>query len=126
MPLPKILYVDDEAINLELFQLTFLNELDVLTALSGKEGLEILETNSDIKVIISDLKMPVMNGLDFIKQIKSGNKEKVCMLLTGYIESEIVMEGLNKDLIHRYLIKPWEKDELLRTIQEAFKRYPVL
>jgi len=118
--------VDDEAINLELFQLTFLNELDVLTALSGKEGLEILETNSDIKVIISDLKMPVMNGLDFIKQIKSGNKEKVCMLLTGYIESEIVMEGLNKDLIHRYLIKPWEKDELLRTIQEAFKRYPVL
>ena len=122
MGLPKILYVDDEAINLELLQLTFMNELEVLTAASAKEGLEILERHPEIHVVISDLKMPVMNGLDFIKEIKSRYKEKVCMLLTGFMESEIMMEGFNKELIFRYLMKPWNKHELLETILEAYGR----
>jgi len=122
MDLPRILYVDDEEINLELLQLTFMNELDVITANSAWEGLEILETNPDIHVIISDLKMPVMNGLDFIKEIKLRYQEKVCMLLTGFMESEIMMEAFNKELIFRYLIKPWSKDELMETIKEAIRR----
>ena len=121
MGLPKILYVDDEAINLELLQLTFMNELEVLTATSAREGLEILESHPEIHVVISDLKMPVMNGLDFIKEIKSRYKEKVCMLLTGFMESEIMMEGFNKELIFRYLMKPWNKEELEETIQEALQ-----
>ena len=125
MALPKILYVDDEAINLELLQLTFMNDLDVLIASSASEGLEILEEHPEIHVIISDLKMPEMNGLDFIKEIKNRNKEKVCMLLTGFMESEIMLEGFNKELIFRYLMKPWKKDELMDTIQEAFNRGPV-
>ncbi len=120
--LPKVLYVDDEAINLELLQLTFMNELDVRTATSAKEGLMILETHPDIHVIISDLKMPAMNGLEFIKEIKKRYREKVCMLLTGFMESEIMLEGFNKELIFRYLMKPWNKDELMDTIQEAFNR----
>ena len=122
MELPRILYVDDESINLELLQLTFMDELQVLTALSAKEGLEILEAHPDIHVIISDLKMPVMNGLDFIKEIKRRYQEKVCMLLTGFMESEIMLEGFNKELIFRYMMKPWKREELLGNIKEAFKR----
>ena len=124
MNLPKILYVDDEAINLELLQLTFMDELEIITALSAKEGLQILDDYPDIKVIISDLKMPVMNGLDFIKEIKEKDPQKVCMLLTGFMESEIMMEGLNKELIFRYILKPWKKNELLESIQEALNRNP--
>jgi CheY-like chemotaxis protein len=122
MTLPKVLYVDDEPINLELLQLTFMNELEVVTATSAREGLEILESQPEIRVIISDLKMPVMNGLDFIKEIKKRNQKKVCMLLTGFIESEIMLEGFNKELIFRYLMKPWKRDELMETIKEAFSR----
>lgn len=122
MTLPKVLYVDDEPINLELLQLTFMNELEVITATSAKDGLEILESQPEIRVIISDLKMPVMNGLDFIKEIKKKDQEKVCMLLTGFMESEIMLEGFNKELIFRYLMKPWKRNELLETIQEAFNR----
>jgi len=122
MHLPRILYVDDEEINLEILQLTFMNELEVVTASSGMEGLKILETNPDIQVIISDLKMPVMNGLDFIKEIKKTNREKVCMLLTGFMESNIMLEGFNKELIFRYLTKPWRKEELMDTINDAIKR----
>lgn len=122
MHLPRILYVDDEEINLELLQLTFMNELEIITASSGKEGLEILKINPDIQVIISDLKMPVMNGLDFIKEIKKSSQEKVCMLLTGFLESDIMLEGFNEELIFRYLTKPWRKEELLNTINDAIKR----
>ena len=122
MTLPKVLYVDDEPINLELLQLTFMNELEVVTATSAREGLEILDSQPEIHVIISDLKMPEMNGLDFIKEIKKKNRKKVCMLLTGFMESEIMLEGFNKELIFRYLMKPWNRDELIETIKEAFNR----
>ncbi len=117
--LPKVLYVDDEEINLELLQLTFRDKLQVYTADTAREGLDILSGNQDIQVIISDLKMPVMNGLDFIKEVKSRYEDKVCMLLTAFLESEVMLEGFNKELIFRYLMKPWNKDELYQTILEA-------
>ncbi|MCK4880280.1 MAG: response regulator [Bacteroidales bacterium] len=122
MELPRILYVDDEIINLELLQLTFMNDFKVITAESAEEGLRLLALNPDIHVVISDLKMPVMNGLDFIKEVKKSDQEKVCMLLTGYIESDVMLEGFNKELIFRYLMKPWSKDELEGTIREALSR----
>jgi two-component system NtrC family sensor kinase len=120
--LPKVLYVDDEEINLELLQLTFRNDLKVYTAITAEEGFRILSKNQDILVVISDLKMPVMNGLDFIKEVKSRHEEKVCMLLTAFLESEVMLEGFNKELIFRYLMKPWNKDELYQTILEAYQR----
>jgi len=122
MSLPRILYVDDEEINLELLQLTFMNELEVLTATSAKDGLQILDTNQDIEVVISDLKMPEMNGLDFIKEIKKKSQDRTCMLLTGFMESEIMMEGFNKELIFRYIMKPWKKEVLMEAIREGIRR----
>jgi two-component system NtrC family sensor kinase len=122
MELPRILYVDDEVINLELLQLTYMNDFQVITAESAEEGLRLLALHPEIHVIISDLKMPVMNGLDFIKVVKQKHPEKVCMLLTAYMESEVMLEGFNKELIFRYIMKPWNKDEFKETILEALKR----
>lgn len=119
---PKVLYVDDEPINLELLKITFRNEYDVITALSAKEGLEILAKDPDVKLVISDLKMPLMDGLEFIKVVKKRYANTTCMLLTGYMESDVMMEGLNKDLIFRYIVKPWKKAELNQSIEEAFRR----
>lgn len=124
MALPRILYIDDEQINLELFQLTFMNDLEVMTATSAMEGLQILDENPDIRVVISDLKMPVMNGLEFIKEVKKRDGKIICMILSGFLESEIILEGFNKELIFRYLMKPWKREELMRTILEAFRRFP--
>ena len=122
MELPRILYIDDEVINLELLQLTFMNDFEILIAESAEKGLNLLALNPDINVLISDLKMPVMNGLDFIKVVKENHPEKVCMLLTGFMESDVMLEGFNKELIFRYLMKPWNKDELKETILEALRR----
>jgi len=61
-----ILYVDDEPINLELFEMNFQKRFNVLKALSGAEGLKILESKADISFVVSDMKMPGMSGLEFI------------------------------------------------------------
>ena len=61
--LPRILYVDDEIINLELLQLTFMNDFQVIVAKSAQEGLQELERDPEIRVVISDLKMPKINGI---------------------------------------------------------------
>lgn len=121
MNLPGILYVDDEIINLELLQLTFKNQFRVITAESAEKGIRLLEQNPDVRVVISDLRMPVMNGLEFVKQVKKMDQAKVCMLLTGFMESDVLMEGLNKKLIFKYLMKPWSRIELEQSIEEALK-----
>ncbi len=72
MSKPKILYVDDDSINLLLFEANLEKKYTVLTANSVQSGLDILSNNPDIKVLMSDLKLPVMNGLEFIKQGKAG------------------------------------------------------
>jgi two-component system response regulator PhcR len=118
----KVLYVDDEPINLELLKISFRKEYEVITAMSADDGLDILENDPDVKLIISDLRMPIMDGYEFIKAIKKKYEDKICMLLTGYLESEIMSEGINRDLVFRYIVKPWKKDELSQSIEEAFRR----
>lgn len=119
MDLPRILYVDDEVINLELFQLTFLGDFEVVMAESAQEGLELLDRCPEIQVVISDLKMPVMNGLEFITQVKKNDPARICMILTAFKESEFMLEGFDKELIYRYLVKPWDRERLKNTILDA-------
>lgn len=117
----KILYVDDEQINLELFKINFRNDFDIRIANSALKGLEILQ-NEEIDVVISDLKMPQMNGLEFIEKIKSANPSKVCILLTAFMESDVMLKAINNELIFRYIMKPWRKDELKQIIELAFSK----
>ena len=119
----KILYVDDEPINLKLFELAFKSQYQVFTALSASRGLEILEEHSGIPLVISDLRMPVMDGLEFIKVIKERYPGKICMLLTAYIESEVMLEGFNKELLFRYITKPWNKEEMADNLEEALEKF---
>lgn len=117
----KVLYVDDEVINLELFKINFRNEFEIFTADSAQKGLEILK-DEQIDVIISDLKMPHMNGIDLIERIKKENPEKICILLTAFMESDVMLRAINEELVYRYIMKPWKKDELREIIDSAFKR----
>ncbi len=117
----KILYVDDEPINLKLLHLTFKAEFEIIQSLSAEEGMTILLQNPDIQIIISDLRMPGMDGLSFIKEIKSRYPSKICMLLTGYPESGVILEGFKREFIFRYLTKPWKKADIKLAIEEAFQ-----
>lgn len=117
----KILYVDDEPINLMLFQINFETTYEVFTANNAFEGLDILDKELDILVIISDMKMPGMNGIEFIKKAKEKYPNKKFYILTGYEMTDEIKEALESGLILNYFSKPFRLQEIELAIIEAIK-----
>jgi two-component system response regulator (stage 0 sporulation protein F) len=118
----KLLYVDDDEMNLYLFKEQFKVKYEVLTALSGLEGLQELEEDAEIKVVISDMTMPFMNGLDLIRRAKSQRNELLCFLLTGVDVYPEAKNAVASQLIEGYFVKPYQASEIDDIIQEALKR----
>lgn len=114
----KLLYVDDEKINIMLFDINFKDIFDVLTAESGMQGLDILKSNPDIEFIISDMKMPEMNGLEFILKVKEINSNIPCMILSGYHQTPEIYEALDSGTIVDYVIKPAKSEDLNEIIKK--------
>lgn len=112
----KILYVDDEPINLKLFQIIFSKIYEVIIVDSADDALKILDNNLDITFIISDLCMPGMNGLEFITNAKIKYPEKKYSLLTGFHMNEEIQNALETGLIEEYFIKPIIKEKILSYI----------
>lgn len=112
----KILYVDDEIINLQLFKAIFENKFLIYTANSAVVGLEILEKYSDIDVVISDMKMPVINGVEFIKKAKAKFSNILFFILTGFEITEEIQAAINEGLIIKYLSKPFNISEIEKSI----------
>lgn len=114
----KVLYVDDEKINLNLFELSFRNDFHVFKTLSAHEALDIYKNNA-IDVVVSDLKMPQMSGIEFIKEIKEINPDQNCILLTAYYEPHLLTDPEIKSIIHKYVVKPFKKNTLKEIIEQA-------
>jgi YesN/AraC family two-component response regulator len=114
----SVLYVDDEPINLKLFELNFVNTFNITTASSGFEGLEILKKNPDIPVVISDMRMPKMDGLEFIAKAKKEFPNTIFYILTGYDINEQIADALNDRLINKYFRKPLNYKEIETAINE--------
>ena len=112
----KILYVDDEIINTEVFDATFSENFQILTAYSGMEGLDLIHGNPDIRFIITDMKMPRMNGLEFIQEVKKLNKDLPCMLLSGYQLTPEINRAIKDGIIVSYMVKPFDKTGIEKLI----------
>lgn len=115
----KILYVDDESINLKLFDINFNENYSVFIADNGFTGLEILENNTDISVVISDMKMPKMDGLEFIRQARDKFPQKRFYMITGFDLTEEIREALDEGLIIKCFRKPYNKNEIEQAIKEV-------
>ncbi len=118
-----LLYVDDEPINLKIFELTFSNRFQVVTALSGFEGLAVLEQDPNFKVVISDMRMPKMDGLEFIAKAKEMFPNIVFFILTGYEITDEISDALNKGLINKYFRKPFDIKEIETSVDDAIKGF---
>jgi two-component system, response regulator, stage 0 sporulation protein F len=119
----KILYVDDEPINLFLFKKLFEKKYKVETALSGTEGLEKLQTHHDIKLVVSDMKMPFMNGLEFVAMAKERNPDLICYILTGYDITSEISAALGQRLIHHYFKKPMDEKQMMELFERHINGY---
>lgn len=120
----RILCVDDEKGVLRSIDRVFLDEeYEILKAASGKEGLKILEEVSPIQVVLSDYRMPEMNGVDFLHEVCKGWPNTVRIVLSGYADTVAVVEAVNEGQIYKFLAKPWNDDELRFAIANALERY---
>jgi len=120
-----ILYIDDESNNLKVFRAVFSEYYTVLIANSTAEAYKIL-TQEEISVVISDQRMPVETGLDFIKRIHTEFPDIVFMILSGYSDFDVIVDAINSGLIYRFFNKPWDEQELLIDIKNAVERYSFL
>lgn len=121
----SILLVDDEIAILKALQRLFRRTgYRVLIANSGREGLEILKAEKDsVALIISDQRMPEMNGAEFLEHAKAIVPGALRFLLTGYSELSSLADSINRGEIHRYITKPWEDEDLLTLTRQAVEQY---
>ncbi len=117
---PQILYVDDESINLRLFKISFKDNCDITTSQSGEDGLKLLEENHHFDIIISDQRMPGMNGTQFMIEAKKILPQSKYILLTGYTDIEALERAINDVGLWQYVKKPWEPSNLKFIIENAF------
>lgn len=113
-----ILYVDDESINLFLFSQIFEKKYRIITAESGYAGLNLIEKNPNIDVVISDMKMPGMNGIEFIQKAKELYSNIHYYILTSYDITPEIDNALKSGLIDKYFQKPFNLKEIESTISE--------
>lgn len=123
---PKILIVDDEPDNLDLLYRTFYREFQVLQAESGQAALAQLAQHPDTAVIISDQRMPRMNGTKLLRQVAQDYPNIIRIILTGYTDVDNLVDAINTGQVFKYITKPWEAKTLKGVIQQAIDTHTIL
>lgn len=117
-----ILVVDDEPANLRMLERLLRKEYTVLAATSGAEALEILKSH-EVSLIITDQRMPEMNGTELLRQSMDINPEAAKIILTGHSDIEALIDAINSSRVHKYVSKPWDPMQLKEVVQNAVREY---
>jgi DNA-binding NtrC family response regulator len=119
-----ILFVDDEEKVLKSLQRGLLDEpYNLLFATSGKEALKILESN-EVHVIVTDMRMPEMSGLELLRIVKEKYPKIVRLVLSGYTQVTTLLTAINQGEIFKFITKPWRLEEEFRSVlQQAIDYY---
>ena len=122
MTSPFIMLVDDEAAFVEtMTKRLATRNIETITALSGEEGLEKLKSNQNLDVIILDIKMPGIDGMETLKKIKKVSPLTEVIMLTGHASIQLAIDGMKLGA-HDFLMKPCDIEELVTKVKEATKK----
>jgi response regulator RpfG family c-di-GMP phosphodiesterase len=121
--LSKVLYVDDEEINLINFRESLCDKFEIFTALSGEEALLVLEKEKDIALVVSDQRMPGMKGVDLLARALELAPYAERIIITGYTDPQDIIAAINEGHVYRYILKPWTEEDLQVTITHAVERH---
>jgi response regulator RpfG family c-di-GMP phosphodiesterase len=121
-----LLCIDDEPNILNaLKRLLRKEDFRLLTTGSGREGLEILD-EEEVQVVVSDQRMPEMNGTEFLKEVKSRHPDIIRIILTGYTDIDTVTDAINEGHIYKFFLKPWNDQNLKLEIRQALEQYDLI
>ncbi|WP_144985599.1 HD domain-containing phosphohydrolase [Gimesia aquarii] len=120
---PKILFIDDEPHILKAFARLFRKDsFDIITTSSPTEVCELVQ-NDEFALIVSDQRMPELEGTKLLEQVRELSPDTIRIILTGYADKEAAIEAINQGSVYRFLTKPWNDLELRNEIKRAIDEY---
>lgn len=119
----KILFVDDEENVLSAYTRVLRKRFLIETALGGAEALERLGTSGPFAVIVSDMRMPEMDGVQLLAKVREISPDTIRIMLTGNADQQTATDAVNKGAIFRFLTKPCEAETLGSVLQAALRQY---
>ncbi len=122
LKLPTVLVVDDEKRSLEALRRTLEEDFEVFTAASAEAAKSVMEREW-IQLVVCDQRMPGMTGVEFLKLVRNQWPDTLRIILSAYTEAEDIIAGVNEAGIYQYLMKPWQPEQLLLTLQAAANVY---
>jgi response regulator RpfG family c-di-GMP phosphodiesterase len=122
----KILFVDDEPAVLEGYKRLLGRERPIDTAVGGAAGLAAIAESGPYAVVISDMRMPQMDGAQFLAKVRDMAPATVRLALTGYVDIDTAMHAVNEGNIFRFLTKPCSKEDLLKAIEAAQEQHRLI
>jgi response regulator RpfG family c-di-GMP phosphodiesterase len=122
-PKDNVLFVDDESHILTAFKRQFRKQFVVHTALSGEEALEKLQGKHAFSVVVSDCRMPGMDGIQLLTKVREKYPDTVRLMLTGYADLETTIAAVNEGNIFRFATKPCPQETLTRMLNDAIEQY---
>ncbi len=118
----SILYVDDDKVNLELFYGLLSDDYDVILESSPSRAFDLLNSKK-VKVIVSDQRMPEELGLSFLERVHQVYPDIIKIIYTAYLDHDAALQAVNQGSIFRYLLKPWNSEQMRITLESAIREY---
>lgn len=126
MPNHKVLFVDDDAEVLRSFQRFFIDDFVIDVAESGEEGLALFKSKGPYEVVVSDYRMPKMDGIQFLSKIHEMAPDTTRIMLTGFAELQVAVDAVNEGHIFRFLTKPCPPASVARAISDGLRNCELL
>ena len=115
----RVLYLDDEEANLFSFKAAFRREFEVHTCIEPHQAVRLLDEHH-FHVVLSDQRMPRISGVEFFELIMPDHPDVSRVLVTGYADTDAVVDAINKGQVYRFVSKPWNEEELRNVIQSGY------
>jgi CheY-like chemotaxis protein len=119
----KILLVDDEPAVLMGYERLLRKELQVITVIGGAAGLVLLKHQGPFAVVVSDMRMPEMNGIEFLLKVQQASPDTIRVMLTGDSDLQTAIDAVNHGKIFRFLSKPCNKETLVKTLNDSLEQH---
>lgn len=119
----RVLFVDDESNILDSFKRTLRKRFEITTACGPLEGLDTIKDYPVFAVVVSDFKMPKINGVDFLHQVRSLSPDTVRILLTGHADVDTSIAAVNEGAVFRFLTKPCQTETIIRAVEAAIEQH---
>ncbi len=123
---PLIMLVDDEVENINVLRQLLESNFQIITGINGREALQLIDNMVDpqqVQLIISDQRMPELTGIEFFEKIVDKMPETIRIILTGYSDTQVIIDSINKAKLYKFMTKPFDPVELSLTVQRGVEAF---